>query len=86
MSESMVKRLARALEEIAAKSCYTNEEGIIDGVWDSEKFARAVLLEIREPTDKMLHASDELLPDLNSSMISHYVWKAMVKAALKDES
>ena len=72
MTESMIERVARAIYDEAADKPYAT---------DLEPIARAAIEAMREPTREMLAAGmNEEGVDLLSE------WRAMIDAALKDNS
>jgi hypothetical protein len=86
----MIERVAQALKDLASKTCYLGEDGVIDGTWDPNEFARAALVALREPTDDMLFAGHDRMEQMLGEMVHTpevgYVLVAMIDAALVSEA
>lgn len=89
MCESMVERVARAMERYADA-----------GPWSYEELARAAIEAMREPTDAMLSATEDVVtghddfacgdgtlylsyPDFHDYAVN--AWVAMIDAALNEQ-
>lgn len=75
MSESMIHRLAKLIEDHASTNAGDAGEG------DIQRLLQAMI----EPTDDMVEAGAQIVPGADPAMHSEVakdVWRAMVRAAL----
>ncbi len=83
MSESMIERIGDAIDSLLGEVA---NHDLSDGI--HERFARAVLLALREPTEEMIDEGRELM-SLGDETISRRdmraKWQAMIYAALAED-
>lgn len=81
MPDNIIKRAARAVEQLIGSHCENCETPIPS---DPHEIARAVLQAIREPSEAMKIAGHgEEAPSRQVSKVPN-IWQAMIDAALAD--
>lgn len=91
MSESMIDRVAKAIYDAANAEDYVSDyrfhdgDTTLDGRFNLDKFARAAIEAMREPTKAMLkdgweHTADPCWEDDVADC-----WRAMIDAALSEK-
>lgn len=87
--ETMVERVARAIEMLSLKYALRRLEGMEDsdpgqGIW--EEFARAAIEEMREPTESMVRMGDEAVDTCTKVdpclTPAKHIWADMITEAL----